>query len=66
MGRRDDVYRERGGRVNATEVEAAAHCVAGVVSAAVLPPTGTGHSVLAVVGTVDAYTVLAELGEHIE
>ncbi len=39
-GRRDDLYKSHGFRVSATEVEAAALRVAGVVAAAVLPPDG--------------------------
>lgn len=49
-GRRDDVYKERGTRVSAVEVEAAASRVAGVRAAAVLPP-GPGE---------DGATLLAE------
>ena len=39
VGRRDDIYKARGFRVSATEVEAAALRVAGVTAAAVLAPT---------------------------
>ena len=38
VGRTDDQYKEHGTRVTVTEVEAAAHRVPGVDSAAVLPP----------------------------
>ncbi|PZG02544.1 class I adenylate-forming enzyme family protein [Micromonospora deserti] len=38
VGRRDDIYKERGTRVSVTEVEAAAYRVPGVEAAAVLPP----------------------------
>lgn len=65
-GRRDDLYKERGFRVSATEVEAAAHRVPGVRSAAVVPPVGKRPSVLAVVGDVDAETVLDALRGEIE
>jgi amino acid adenylation domain-containing protein len=39
LGRRDDLYKERGFRVSASEVAAAANRVAGVEAAAVLPPS---------------------------
>jgi len=38
VGRRDDLYKERGFRVSATEVEAAANRIPGVEAAALLPP----------------------------
>lgn len=53
-GRRDDVYKERGFRVSATEVEAAAHGIDGVRHAAVVPPNGDRGAVLFVVGDVCA------------
>ncbi len=65
-GRRDDLYKERGFRVSATEVEAAAHRVPGVVSAAVLPPSGKRPSVLAVVSEIGAEQVLGRMREQIE
>lgn len=42
-GRRDDLYKERGYRVSATEIEAAAHRVPGVRAAVVLPPPADGE-----------------------
>ncbi|MFF1904249.1 class I adenylate-forming enzyme family protein [Kitasatospora sp. NPDC058218] len=65
-GRRDDLYKENGFRLSATEVEAAAHRVPGVVSAAVLPPEGRRPSVLAVVGRIEAPEVLELMREQIE
>ncbi|MGV9265510.1 class I adenylate-forming enzyme family protein [Kitasatospora sp. NPDC003701] len=65
-GRRDDLYKENGFRLSATEVEAAAHRVPGVVSAAVLPPEGRRPSVLAVVGRIEAPDVLELMREQIE
>ncbi len=65
-GRRDDLYKERGFRVSATEVEAAAHRVPGVVSAAVVPPVGRKSAVLAVVGEVTHEEVLALMRDQIE
>ncbi|WP_243761030.1 class I adenylate-forming enzyme family protein [Streptomyces sp. YIM 98790] len=49
VGRRDDLYKERGYRVSATEVEAAARRVPGVRSAAVLPPSAEHPAVLVAV-----------------
>ncbi|MFB6891856.1 class I adenylate-forming enzyme family protein [Kitasatospora sp. NPDC056327] len=65
-GRRDDLYKENGFRLSATEVEAAAHRVPGVVSAAVLPPEGRRPSVLVVVGRVEAAEALELMREQIE
>ncbi|WP_175647680.1 class I adenylate-forming enzyme family protein [Streptomyces cyaneochromogenes] len=65
-GRRDDLYKERGFRVSATEVEAAAHRVPGVVSAAVLPPAGKRPAVLAVVAEATADEVRALMRDQIE
>ncbi|MFE2723237.1 class I adenylate-forming enzyme family protein [Kitasatospora sp. NPDC059327] len=65
-GRRDDLYKENGFRLSATEVEAAAHRVPGVVSAAVLPPSGRRPSVLAVVGRIEGPEVLELMREQIE
>ncbi|MBF6049575.1 AMP-binding protein [Streptomyces sp. NRRL B-1677] len=45
-GRRDDIYKENGFRVSATEVEAAARRVPGVSAAAVLPPQGATPALL--------------------
>ncbi|EHN75376.1 class I adenylate-forming enzyme family protein [Streptomyces coelicoflavus] len=65
-GRRDDLYKERGFRVSATEVEAAAHRVPEVVSAAVVPPSGKKPALLAVVTALEPQTVLERMQEQIE
>lgn len=65
-GRRDDLYKQQGFRISATEVEAAAHRVDGVTSAAVLPPTDRRKSVLAVVSEIAGQDVLERMREHIE
>ncbi|NJQ01906.1 class I adenylate-forming enzyme family protein [Streptomyces zingiberis] len=67
-GRRDDLYKERGFRVSATEVEAAARRVEGVASAAVLPPgpENGGTAVLAVVGDLAPSEVLDRMRGLIE
>ncbi|MGW3440170.1 class I adenylate-forming enzyme family protein [Streptomyces bacillaris] len=67
-GRRDDLYKERGFRVSATEVEAAARRVAEVAEAAVLTPgprTG-GRAVLAAVTPLDPADVLDRMRGFIE
>ncbi|WP_217246039.1 class I adenylate-forming enzyme family protein [Streptomyces sp. AC602_WCS936] len=65
-GRRDDLYKERGFRLSATEVEAAATRVDGVTSAAVLPPEGKRTAVLAVVADITADEVREGMRDHIE
>ncbi|MEU8894091.1 class I adenylate-forming enzyme family protein [Streptomyces sp. NPDC048442] len=65
-GRRDDLYKERGFRLSATEVEAAAARVDGVSSAAVLPPEGTRTALLAVVADITADEVREGMRDHIE
>ncbi|MEU6896051.1 AMP-binding protein [Streptomyces sp. NPDC046557] len=65
-GRRDDLYKERGFRVSATEVEAAAHRIPEVVSAAVLPPSGKKAALLAVVTDLEPQAVLERMQEQIE
>ncbi|UUU22449.1 class I adenylate-forming enzyme family protein [Streptomyces sp. DSM 40750] len=65
-GRRDDLYKERGFRLSATEVEAAAARVEGVVSAAVLPPDGRRSAVLAVVADLPAEEVRERMRDLIE
>ncbi|MDX3231462.1 class I adenylate-forming enzyme family protein [Streptomyces sp. ME19-01-6] len=66
-GRRDDLYKQRGFRVSAEEVEAAARRVPGVRGAAVLPPAGDGEeSVLCVAGALGPGEVLAALKREIE
>ncbi|MFC9279821.1 class I adenylate-forming enzyme family protein [Streptomyces collinus] len=67
-GRRDDLYKERGFRVSATEVESAARRVEGVTSAAVLAPgPRTGNkAVLAVVTDLAPADVLDNMRGLIE
>ncbi|WP_424186722.1 class I adenylate-forming enzyme family protein [Actinokineospora sp. G85] len=65
-GRRDDIYKERGFRVSATEVEAAARRVPGVASAAVLPPGDGRPAVLAVVADRPPEQVLDGMRGEIE
>ncbi|MFE7536411.1 class I adenylate-forming enzyme family protein [Streptomyces rhizosphaericola] len=65
-GRRDDLYKERGFRVSATEVEAAAHRIPEIVSAAVLPPAGKKSALLVVVTGLEPGTVLERMQDQIE
>jgi len=65
-GRRDDLYKENGFRVSATEVEAAARRVTGVAAAAVLPPGGGDAALLFTVGTRSSAEVLRGMREQIE
>ncbi|MEV0001614.1 AMP-binding protein [Micromonospora sp. NPDC050980] len=65
-GRRDDLFKRRGLRVSALEIEAAACDVPGVTAAAVLPPADGRDAELAVVGTVPADEVLHELAGRLE
>ncbi|MYS24049.1 Acyl-CoA synthetase (AMP-forming)/AMP-acid ligase II [Streptomyces sp. DvalAA-14] len=66
VGRLDDIYKERGFRVSATEVEAAALRVAGVERAAVLPPADGRTAVLVVVGAIAPPQVLVAMRDEIE
>ncbi|MEV1026114.1 class I adenylate-forming enzyme family protein [Streptomyces sp. NPDC050264] len=65
-GRRDDIYKENGFRVSATEVEAAARRVPGVTAAAVLPPQRPAPALLFAVGGLSASEVLRGMREEIE
>ncbi|WP_353940564.1 class I adenylate-forming enzyme family protein [Streptomyces sp. HUAS MG91] len=65
-GRRDDIYKESGFRVSATEVEAAARRVPGVTAAAVLPPRHPARAVLFVVSALEPAEVLSGMREQIE
>ncbi|MEU6546993.1 AMP-binding protein [Streptomyces sp. NPDC046859] len=65
-GRRDDIYKERGFRVSATEVEAAARRVEGVEQAAVLPPAEGSSAILVVVSDLPPADVLDAMREEIE
>ncbi|WP_420123237.1 class I adenylate-forming enzyme family protein [Nakamurella sp.] len=67
VGRRDDIYKSRGFRVSATEVEAAALRVPGVAAAAVLPPTADRpEPVLFAVTDLDQPTFRDRLREQLE
>jgi acyl-coenzyme A synthetase/AMP-(fatty) acid ligase len=66
VGRLDDLYKERGFRVSATEVEAAARRLRGVESAAVVPPLDGNPALLAVVGDLTPEEVLLQLRDEIE
>lgn len=65
-GRRDDIYKENGFRVSATEVEAAARRIPGVGAAAVLPPQGPAPALLFAVGELPPAEVLQGMREQIE
>jgi acyl-CoA synthetase (AMP-forming)/AMP-acid ligase II len=66
-GRRDDVYKSRGIRVSAIEVETAALRVPGIDAAAVVPPRGGRRgAVLFAVGKLDAAEVLTRMREDLE
>jgi amino acid adenylation domain-containing protein len=66
-GRRDDLYKERGFRVSAAEVEAAAHRVPGVEAVAVLPPGARDDgATLLVAGKLSPDRVLRLLHEQLE
>lgn len=65
-GRRDDLYKERGFRVSATEVEAAAHRIPEVVSAACLPPSGGKHALLTVVTDLAPNEVIERMHGELE
>jgi acyl-CoA synthetase (AMP-forming)/AMP-acid ligase II len=67
VGRRDDLYKERGFRVSATEVAAAATRITGVEAAAVLSPgDGRDGAVLVVVSSLAPHEVLARLRTQLE
>lgn len=67
VGRRDDLYKERGFRVSATEVEVAARRVPGVRSAAVLVPgRSRPTATLVVVAELAPHEVLAHLRVELE
>ncbi len=67
VGRRDDLYKERGFRVSANEVETAANRVPGVDAAAVLPPGGDREgATLVAVTRLPAHEVLLRLRAELE
>ncbi|UBU17403.1 class I adenylate-forming enzyme family protein [Nonomuraea gerenzanensis] len=66
-GRRDDVYKQSGFRVSATEVEAAALELPGVRMAVVLPPKADGgDAVLVVTGDTEPALVRKGLAHRLE
>jgi acyl-CoA synthetase (AMP-forming)/AMP-acid ligase II len=65
-GRRDDLFKRRGLRVSALEIEAAARDIDGVREAAVLPPSDGRDVVLFAVTDLDGGVVLKELGKRLE
>ena len=65
-GRRDDIYKQSGFRVSASEVEAAALEIPGVQLAAVLAPKNDRDSILVVTGAVDSESVMRGLSELLE
>jgi acyl-CoA synthetase (AMP-forming)/AMP-acid ligase II len=65
-GRRDDIYKSRGFRVSATEVEAAAMRVPGVDAAAVLPPAGGRPATLVAVTRLSPAELVAALRDELE
>jgi acyl-CoA synthetase (AMP-forming)/AMP-acid ligase II len=66
IGRHDDLYKERGFRVSATEVEAAARRLPGVSSAVVLPPSPDRPAVLVAVSDESPDRILAGMRQEIE
>lgn len=69
VGRRDDIYKERGIRVSVTEVEAAAYRIPQIQAAAVLPPRvedGRDSATLFVVSELTAPEVLAALRTELD
>jgi acyl-CoA synthetase (AMP-forming)/AMP-acid ligase II len=66
LGRRDDIYKQHGMRVSATEVEAAALDIDGVDCAALLPPTADAGALLLVTGGLSEGAVLAELATRLD
>ena len=65
-GRRDDVYKSRGFRVSAVEVEVAALDIPGVAEAALVPPLDGRGPRLFVSGGVGRAEVVAGLHERLE
>jgi acyl-CoA synthetase (AMP-forming)/AMP-acid ligase II len=66
VGRHDDLYKERGFRVSATEVEAAARRLPEVSSATVLPPTEDRPAVLVAVSAQAPEDILDGMRQEIE
>ncbi|GGY05648.1 class I adenylate-forming enzyme family protein [Streptomyces hiroshimensis] len=66
QGRRDDLFKRRGLRMSAVEIEAAALDVDGVEAASLLVPEDGRDMVLFTVGTLTADETLARLAERLE
>jgi acyl-CoA synthetase (AMP-forming)/AMP-acid ligase II len=65
-GRGDDIFKQRGYRVSAAEIEAAALNVAGITQAAVLKPTERRGAVLVAVGDISVDALLEALRQRLE
>jgi acyl-CoA synthetase (AMP-forming)/AMP-acid ligase II len=65
-GRRDEIYKQGGYRVSATELEAAALDVPGVAAAALLPPEGDRPAILGVAGDLTERDLRAQLAQRLE
>lgn len=65
-GRRDDMFKRRGLRVSALEIEAAVCDIEGIRAAAVLPPAGPRDAVLFAVTDLPADHVLRQLRKRLE
>lgn len=66
VGRRDTMFKRRGVRMSAAEIETVAREIAGVREAVVLPPTSDHDLVLVYTGTVDADALQLELRTKLE
>jgi acyl-CoA synthetase (AMP-forming)/AMP-acid ligase II len=66
VGRRDDIFKRKGIRMSAQEVEAAVLDVPGVVAAAVLPPVADGELTAWIVGAVPPDEVRAAVALRVE
>ncbi len=65
-GRRDDLYKQNGMRVSATEIEAAASDVPGVRAAVLLPPDDERSATLVVATDLRPEAVLGKIGLRLE
>jgi diaminopimelate decarboxylase len=66
VGRRDNLFKRRGTRTSAIEIETAAREVAGVTDAVVLPPTPERDAILYVAGTASQTEILDGLRTRLE
>ncbi|MDF9811455.1 AMP-binding protein [Streptomyces sp. SPB162] len=65
-GRRDDIFKLKGTRTSAQEIEAAARQVSGVSDAAVVPPGQQRDAVLCVVASISPTDVLRGVRDRLE